>query len=98
LQGDVISPSGANLHPDVADVLLPGFVPVHVVEGKCRAAAQREPPQPGVDLPLDRGVQEPADLASVLRPYPADAMRAFPVGPTVKDPRNDGPECLTVAG
>jgi putative SOS response-associated peptidase YedK len=40
---------------------------------------------------LSRDVQEPADLAPVLRPYPADALRTFPVGPTVNDPRNDGP-------
>jgi hypothetical protein len=30
----------------------------------------------------------------VLRPYPADAMRAFPVSELVNDPKNDGPECL----
>jgi putative SOS response-associated peptidase YedK len=29
-----------------------------------------------------------------LRPYPADALRAFPVSDLVNDPRNDGPECL----
>jgi putative SOS response-associated peptidase YedK len=34
-------------------------------------------------------VQEPADLAPVLRPYPADALRTFPVGPAVNDPKND---------
>jgi putative SOS response-associated peptidase YedK len=49
------------------------------------------------DLWLSRDVQEPADLAPVLRPYPADAMRAFPVGSAVNDPRNDGPECLAGA-
>jgi putative SOS response-associated peptidase YedK len=49
---------------------------------------------PRLDLWLARDVQEPADLSAVLRPYPADAMRAFPVGPAVNDPRNDGPECL----
>jgi putative SOS response-associated peptidase YedK len=46
------------------------------------------------DLWLSRDVQEPADLAPVLRPYPADAMRAFPVSPLVNDPKSDGPECL----
>jgi putative SOS response-associated peptidase YedK len=34
------------------------------------------------------------ELAPVLRPFPADAMHAFPVGPAVNDPKNDGPECL----
>jgi hypothetical protein len=27
------------------------------------------------------------------RLIPADAMRAFPVGPAVNGPKNDGPEC-----
>jgi len=33
----------------------------------------------------------------LLRPYPADAMRAYPVGTLVNNPRNDGPECLAPA-
>jgi putative SOS response-associated peptidase YedK len=49
-------------------------------------------PERHLDLWLSRDVQEPADLAPVLRPYPADAMRAFPVGPAANHPRNDGPE------
>jgi putative SOS response-associated peptidase YedK len=51
-------------------------------------------PEGRYDLWLSRTVQEPADLAPVLRPYPADAMHAFPVGPAVNDPRHDGPECV----
>jgi putative SOS response-associated peptidase YedK len=51
-------------------------------------------PERHLDLWLARGVQEPADLAPVLRPYPADAMRAFSVSEAVNDPWNDGPECL----
>jgi hypothetical protein len=31
----------------------------------------------------------------LLRPYPADAMCAYPVGALVSEPRNDGPDCLT---
>jgi hypothetical protein len=31
------------------------------------------------------------------RPYPADAMRAYPVGSLVNNPRNDRPECLAPA-
>jgi putative SOS response-associated peptidase YedK len=54
-------------------------------------------PERHLDLWLARDVQEPADLEPVLRPYPADALRAFPVGPTVNDPRNDGPDCLSAA-
>ena len=44
---------------------------------------------------IDRGVQDVADLAPVLRPDPAEALRAFAVGLTVNDPRNEGPVCLT---
>jgi putative SOS response-associated peptidase YedK len=51
-------------------------------------------PERHLDLWLARDVQEPADLAAVPRPYPADAMRAFRVSEAVNDPRNDGPECL----
>jgi hypothetical protein len=32
-----------------------------------------------------------------LRPCPADAMRAYPVGAMVSNPRNDVPECLAPA-
>jgi putative SOS response-associated peptidase YedK len=35
-----------------------------------------------------------AALAPLLRLYPADAMRAYPVGQLVNNPRNDGPDCL----
>jgi putative SOS response-associated peptidase YedK len=53
-------------------------------------------PERHLELWLARDVQEPAALASVLRPYPADAMRAFPVSELVNDPKNDGPGCLVV--
>jgi putative SOS response-associated peptidase YedK len=51
-------------------------------------------PERHLDLWLARDVQEPSDLSPVLRPYPADAMRALPVSELVNDPKNDGPECL----
>ena len=51
-------------------------------------------PEQMYDLWLSREVQEPAELAPALRPYPADAMHAFPVGPAVNSPKNDGPDCL----
>ena len=34
------------------------------------------------------------ELAALLRPYPADATRACPVGSLVNNRRNDGPEYL----
>jgi putative SOS response-associated peptidase YedK len=46
---------------------------------------------------LDRGAQDAAALVPLLRPFPADAMRAYPVGMTVSNPRNDVPECLAPA-
>jgi putative SOS response-associated peptidase YedK len=46
---------------------------------------------------LDVGLQDSAALVPMLRPFPADAMRAYPVGPLVSNPRNDGPGCLEPA-
>src|SRR5262249_15955653 len=43
----------AHLAADVADVVALLPVPVHVVQGQRGAAAQCEPPDPGVDLSLD---------------------------------------------
>jgi putative SOS response-associated peptidase YedK len=48
------------------------------------------------DLWIDRNMQDVAELAPVLRPYPAEGMRSFQVGRAVNDPKNDGPECLAV--
>jgi len=46
---------------------------------------------------LDPTQQEAGELVPLLLPYPADAMRAYPVGQSVGNPRNDGPECLAQA-
>jgi putative SOS response-associated peptidase YedK len=46
---------------------------------------------------LDAGLQDAAELVPLLRPIPSDAMRAYPVGALVNNPRNEGPECLTEA-
>jgi putative SOS response-associated peptidase YedK len=43
---------------------------------------------------LDPAVRDPAALAPWLRPYPAEAMTACPVGAWVSNPRNEGPACL----
>jgi hypothetical protein len=40
-------------------------------------------------------VQGAGKLVPLLRPFPANAMRVYPVGMTVNKPRNGGPECLT---
>ena len=49
------------------------------------------------DLWIDRTVQEPSELAEVLRPLPADAMRANAVSPWVNDARHDDARCLESA-
>jgi putative SOS response-associated peptidase YedK len=46
---------------------------------------------------LDAGLQDAAQLVPLLRPYPVDAMRAYPVGLLVNSPKNDGPGCLELA-
>ena len=39
----------------------------------------------------------PPELLALLRSYPPDAMRAYPVSTVVNSPRNDTPECITPA-
>jgi putative SOS response-associated peptidase YedK len=46
---------------------------------------------------IDRAVQEPADLSPLLRPFPAEGMRAYPVNPWVNDARHDDARCLESA-
>ena len=49
------------------------------------------------DMWIDRAGHEPAELAEVLRPLPAEAMRAYPVSPWVNDARHDDVRCLEPA-
>jgi putative SOS response-associated peptidase YedK len=42
-------------------------------------------------------LQDAAAVAPLLRPYPADALRAYQVVPLVSNLRNDRPECLAPA-
>lgn len=43
---------------------------------------------------LDPAVEEPGQLASLLRPYPSDEMTADPVSTFVNSPANDDPRCI----
>jgi putative SOS response-associated peptidase YedK len=43
---------------------------------------------------LDPKELPPADLADLLRPYPADEMEARPVSRTVNNPKNESPDCI----
>jgi putative SOS response-associated peptidase YedK len=44
------------------------------------------------DLWLDPSIQEVERLQPLLRPYPAEAMMAYPVSTRVNNPANDTPE------
>jgi putative SOS response-associated peptidase YedK len=46
------------------------------------------------DLWLDPAIQEVDRLQPLLRPYPAEAMTAYPVSTRVNSPANDQPECV----
>ena len=46
------------------------------------------------DLWLEPAVQEVQRIQSLLRPYPAEGMTAYPVSARVNNPANDSPECL----
>ena len=35
--------------------------------------------------------------SELLRPYPSEAIRAYPVRTVVNSPKNDGPECIEPA-
>jgi putative SOS response-associated peptidase YedK len=36
----------------------------------------------------------PLELLALLKPYPPDAMRVYPVRTLVNSPKNDVPECI----
>jgi len=46
------------------------------------------------DLWLDPSLQDPDRLQPLLRPYPADAMSAYPVSTRVNSPAHDSPDCI----
>lgn len=46
---------------------------------------------------LDATNRDVDDVSTVLGPYPADELTAYPVSRFVNNPRNEGPECLSQA-
>jgi putative SOS response-associated peptidase YedK len=46
------------------------------------------------DLWLDPSMQDVERVQGFLRPYPAEAMMAYPVSPMVNNARNDNPQCV----
>jgi putative SOS response-associated peptidase YedK len=51
----------------------------------------------GYDMWLDPEGRDVDDLSSLLGPYPAEDMTAYPVSRFVNNPRNEGPECVSPA-
>jgi putative SOS response-associated peptidase YedK len=49
------------------------------------------------DMWLDPEHRDVDDLGSLLGPYPAEEMTAYPVSRFVNNPRNEGPECVSPA-
>jgi putative SOS response-associated peptidase YedK len=47
---------------------------------------------------LEPDEQPPARLTSLLKPYPAAEMTAYPVSTLVNSPRNNSPACIAPAG
>jgi len=43
---------------------------------------------------LDLELKEPAEVTSLLKPYPSNTMEAYVVSTVVNNPRNDRPECI----
>jgi putative SOS response-associated peptidase YedK len=51
-------------------------------------------PQPAHELWLAQGEVDPAEMMSLLQPYPAEEMTAYPVSTLVNDPKNELPEVI----
>ena len=55
-------------------------------------------PESAYDLWLDPEVQDPSVLQSLLVPFPAEEMEAYPVGTLVNSPAHDGERCIEPVG
>ena len=47
------------------------------------------------DVWLDSEIRDVEELRTLLGPFPAEEMTAYPVSTYVNSPKNEGPECLT---
>ena len=54
-------------------------------------------PSDDYDLWLDPEFEGKEKLLSLLRPYPADEMTAYPISMLVNSPRNDVAACIEVS-
>ena len=50
-----------------------------------------------IDDWLDAALRDVEHLEGLLKPYPEEEMRAYPVSRYVNKPSNEGPECVTPA-
>lgn len=55
-------------------------------------------PREAFDLWLDPEPQDPEVLKPLMKQFPAELMCAYPVSPTVNNPRNELKECINPAG
>jgi len=46
---------------------------------------------------IDPAIEEPRLLAELLRPFPAELMTCYAVGPLVNSVKNNGPQCIAPA-
>jgi putative SOS response-associated peptidase YedK len=51
-------------------------------------------PQEAYETWLTPGEQDTELLSSLLKPYPPEAMVAYPVSTLVNDPKNELPDCI----
>lgn len=51
-------------------------------------------PKEAESIWLDSSIEDPGVLATLLGPYPAEEMDAYPVSTLVNSPRNSGPDCI----
>ena len=51
-------------------------------------------PREAENLWLDPKIQGPAQLLTLLKPYPAEEMEASPVSRLVNSPQHDTPDCI----
>jgi putative SOS response-associated peptidase YedK len=54
-------------------------------------------PPDDYDLWLDPEFEGKEKLLSLLRPYPADEMKTYPISTLVNSPNNDVPACIEVS-
>ena len=84
-------------NPEDGSILRSFAIVTGLPNALCRPIHERMPViLPQADWPLWLGEAEasPDQLLALLRPYPAERMRAYPIGPAVGNVKNDAPGLL----